>query len=94
MATARFAKNGAQPHEPCRLSSEHAERTLGHAIEGIEGVYDVHEYKAEKADALRRLTALIDAIVIERSADVLPLKGKARSHDPARNTRRGRTAYA
>ena len=31
-----------------------AERVLGHAISGVEGVYDRHPYRDEKADALRR----------------------------------------
>ena len=36
---------------------------MGHAIPGVEGVYDRHSYRDEKADALRRLAALIDSIV-------------------------------
>jgi integrase len=40
-----------------------AERVLGHAIPGIAGVYDVHSYEAEKADALLRLAALIERVV-------------------------------
>jgi integrase len=40
-----------------------AERVLGHAIPGIEGVYDRHRYDDEKADALKRLAALIERIV-------------------------------
>ena len=44
---------------------------MGHAIEGV---YDRQEYNDEKAEVLRRLTALVDAIVNERSADVLPMK--------------------
>jgi integrase len=40
-----------------------AERVMGHAIAGVEGVYDRHTYKDEKADALERLAALLDAIV-------------------------------
>ena len=39
-----------------------AERVLGHAIGGVEGVYDRHSYAAEKADALRQLAALIETI--------------------------------
>jgi integrase len=35
--------------------SEHGERVLGHAIGGVEGIYDRHSYDAEKADALRKL---------------------------------------
>ncbi len=40
-----------------------SERVLGHALPGIEGVYDRHQYLEEKADALRRLADLIKAIV-------------------------------
>jgi integrase len=47
----------------CGISSEHAERVLGHAIVGVEGVYDRHTYRDEKADALQRLAALIGRIV-------------------------------
>ena len=45
------------------VSSEHAERVMGHAIGGVEGVYDQTSYFDEKADALKRLAALIEAIV-------------------------------
>jgi integrase len=46
--------------------SEHAERVMGHAIGGVEGVYDRHAYFDQKADALKRLAALIDSIVHPR----------------------------
>ena len=59
------------------VSSEHAERVMGHAIGGVEGVYDRHSYFDEKADALKRLAALINSVVHPRSADVLPMKPKA-----------------
>ena len=49
-------------------------------------------YLDEKAEALRRLAALVDSILHERGATVLPLNRKARSYDPARDTRRGRDA--
>jgi integrase len=45
------------------ISSEHAERVMGHAINGVEGVYDRHEYRDEKSEALARLAALIERIV-------------------------------
>jgi integrase len=44
------------------VSSDHAERVLGHAIKGVEGTYDRHPYFHEKADALVRLAALIETI--------------------------------
>jgi integrase len=59
---------------------EHAERVLGHAIGGVEGTYDHHKYTAEKADALRKLAALIDSIVHPRPATVLPMKGRKKQN--------------
>jgi integrase len=52
---------------------EIAERVLGHAIRGVEGVYDRHEYRDEKADALARLAALIDSIINPRD-NVIPIR--------------------
>jgi integrase len=49
-----------------------AERVMGHAVEGVEGVYDRHSYRDEKADALARLAALIDGIVHPR-VNVTPM---------------------
>lgn len=40
-----------------------AERVLGHAIAGVEGVYDRHHYLDEKANALIRLADLISSIL-------------------------------
>jgi integrase len=54
-----------------------AERVLGHIVGGIEGIYDRHAYRAEKADALAKLTALIDGIVLPRD-NVLPLAKRAK----------------
>jgi len=51
-----------------------AERVLGHAIPGIRGVYDRHEFIAEKRDALERLAALIDRIVNPPPGVVIPLR--------------------
>jgi integrase len=53
-----------------------AERVLGHAIGGVEAVYDRHSYKAEKADALARLAALIDGIVHPRDNVTAMIKPK------------------
>src|SRR5262249_18037323 len=46
-----------------RVDNHIAKRTLGHVQRGVEGIYDRHRYDAEKADALRRLAALIENIV-------------------------------
>ena len=50
-----------------------AERVLGHVIGGVEGVYDRHSYLDEKADALRKLAALIGNIVNPQE-NVVPLQ--------------------
>jgi hypothetical protein len=36
-----------------------AERVLGHVQGGVLGIYDRHQYRDEKADALKKLAALI-----------------------------------
>jgi integrase len=51
-----------------------AERVLGHAIRGVEGVYDRHEYRDEKADALRRLAGLIASILNPPTGNLVPIK--------------------
>jgi Phage integrase family len=58
------------------VSSDIAERVLGHAIKGVEGVYDVYGYVPEKADALRRLASLINTITNPPAAKakVLPMR--------------------
>lgn len=54
-----------------------AERVLGHALRGVEGVYDRHTYREEKADALRRLADLIGMIVHPPAGNVQPLRRAA-----------------
>jgi integrase len=51
-----------------------AERVLGHIQPGIQAVYDRHAYFDEKADALRRLAALIERIAHQSSAQVVNLR--------------------
>jgi len=53
-----------------------AERVLGHAIVGVEGVYDRHDYLEEKANAVSRLSALIGSIIAPRQANVVVLTGR------------------
>jgi integrase len=55
-----------------------AERVMGHAIAGVESVYDRHSYRDEKADALRRLAALVDGIANPRENVVAIRKQKKR----------------
>jgi hypothetical protein len=51
-----------------------SERVLGHVIAGIAGVYDRHDYEAEKRDALEKLAGMVERIVKLPPANVLPLR--------------------
>ena len=60
------------------VPSDHAERCLGHVIGGVRGVYDRHEYHAEKTQAFEALAALIERIVSGAQAGVVQLKGRGK----------------
>jgi integrase len=45
------------------IHADHAERCLGHVIGGVRGVYDRHEFHAEKKRAFEALARQIDLIV-------------------------------
>jgi integrase len=45
------------------VSSEIAERTYGHKVDGVEGIYNRYDYAKEKAEALNKLAALIATIL-------------------------------
>jgi integrase len=57
------------------ISSDHAERCLGHRLGGVRGVYDRHEYLAEKRHAFEALAAQIDVIVNPPARNVTRLRG-------------------
>jgi len=50
-----------------------AERVMGHAIAGVEGIYDRYTYRDEKADALKRLADLIEKIINPPVGNVVSL---------------------
>jgi site-specific recombinase XerD len=45
------------------VDPDHAERALGHVINGVRGTYDRHEFKDEKRRAFETLAAQIDRII-------------------------------
>jgi hypothetical protein len=45
------------------VAPDHAERALGHVIVGVRGVYDRHDYHAEKRAAFEALAARLDLIL-------------------------------
>jgi integrase len=53
-----------------------AERVLGHAIGGVEGVYDRHHYQEAKEHALKALAGLVTQIVNPPSANVFAFGSK------------------
>jgi integrase len=52
-----------------------AELVLGHAQKGVAGIYNRHDYRDEKADALKRLAQQITDIVIPPPSNVRRLHG-------------------
>ena len=58
------------------ISSDHAERCLGHVIGGVRGVYDRHEYLEEKRQAFEALAGLIERIV-DPQENVVSIRGAA-----------------
>ena len=55
------------------VRSDIAERVLGHVLPGVEGIYDRHSYRAEKAEALKRLAGLIETILNPPGENVVRL---------------------
>ena len=55
-----------------------SERVLGHAIQGVEGVYDRHTYDEEKAEALNKLAGLVQRIIDPQDNVVELGRGTAR----------------
>ena len=52
-----------------------AERVMGHSLSGVEGVYDRHSYRDEKAEALKRLAGVIEEIINPPSGEnVVPMR--------------------
>jgi integrase len=58
------------------ISADHAERCLGHVIGGVRGIYDRHEFHAEKAHALRELAHQIALITNPPKGNVSQFKRK------------------
>jgi integrase len=51
-----------------------SERVLGHAMGGVEGIYDRHSYREEKAHALKALAGLIENILRPAAAKVVSIR--------------------
>ena len=61
-----------------------SERVLGHALPGVEGIYDRHGYEPEIAEALGELAGLLGHIVNPPADNVVPLRAKRKGPvDPA-----------
>jgi integrase len=55
-------------------NADTAERVLGHAIPGIRGFYDHHDYAQQKREALIGLANMVQGIVNPRPANVVKLE--------------------
>lgn len=62
------------------VESSIAERVLGHAVAGVEGTYDRHDYVEEKAEALNKLSKLIEMILNPPEGEnVVPLRAASKA---------------
>jgi integrase len=59
------------------VNADHAERCLGHVIPGVRGIYDRHEFHAEKAHALEALAHQLALITNPPKGNVSQLKRRA-----------------
>jgi integrase len=60
------------------VNADHAERALGHAIGGVRGVYDRHEYLEEKRHAFEALAGELERIIKPPEPSVVPLRRPAK----------------
>jgi integrase len=70
-ARTHLAALGVTPHI--------AERCLNHKIEGVEGIYDRHDYFSERREALAKWAAFLDACETGKDWNVVPLRGKKKT---------------
>jgi integrase len=63
------------------VTSDHAERCLGHVIGGVEGIYDRHRYIAEMRTAYEALARQIEAILNPPAGNVVALHKAAGESD-------------
>jgi hypothetical protein len=56
------------------VPADHAERALGHAINGVRSTYDRHEYLAEKKAAFEALAEQIRRIINPPCDNVVELR--------------------
>jgi integrase len=59
-----------------RVDDRVAEQVLGHAIEGVEGVYNQSQYLEQKAEALARLAGYIQQLVEPAPGNVVAIAGR------------------
>lgn len=59
------------------VTADTAERTIGHVIGGVRGVYDRHSFLDEKRDALSRLADLVERITNQREGQEQPAEAAA-----------------
>jgi hypothetical protein len=64
------------------IASDHAERCLGHVIEGVRGTYDRHAYYEEKKRAFEALASLVERIVNPAANVVALAEGRAKRSEP------------
>jgi integrase len=68
-----------------RIEAHVAERVLGHAIEGVQGIYDRSLYFEQKAEALAKLAGYIEGLIHPTRGNVVSLAGR-KARAPSRSS--------
>jgi integrase len=59
-----------------RIPDATAERVLGHAVTGVQGTYNRHDYAREKATAVATLATVVKGIVNPHRGNVISMPGR------------------
>jgi len=70
-ARTHLAALGVDPHI--------AERCLNHKIEGVEGIYNRHDYFPERREALAKWAGFLEACEAGKDGNVIPIRGKKKT---------------
>jgi integrase len=71
-------RTARSPMAKAGVADNIAERVLGHAIPGVHGVYNRHDCLDEKAEALHKLSALVERILNPPEPNVIAMPTSAR----------------
>ena len=71
----RFAENVRDETNGLGVAPQVVEKLLNHVLEGVLAVYNLHEYPAERVQALELWTKALDTIIFDEGAKSVLMTG-------------------